>query len=323
MRVVNPKQNHVSFTSPSLVINAIWSNNPQNPFRSIFSTFSDTYTSHLHLIDFNTQTQTLTKIASVAPADLPFTPTSIHFTPKPTQCTDTFMVSGDALKLFSISRTNDILLLSTFNSQFNEFPSCGLDWSKVNPDLVATWYLNNTTSVWSVEQNKQICAFHQHFAINDMRYSPDSPDVFLLACNSGTLQINDIRFNKPATLLEIKEQEDLMQVKWSYCDSTKIATFSDVGDRIYIHDMRKPKEAFTHLKIQDNVVNSIEWSSKSADQLCIATARDKVLIWNINPGNNVLSDFTSQGEVNDVSWSNVNLEWICTCIESTVHYLHI
>ena len=82
----------------------------------------------------------------------------------------------------------------------------------------------------------------------------------------------------------------------------------------------------TQLKIAQNQVSCIDWSTSSANELCIGTTDKKVMVWVIKPSSqneNSLLEFSSDGEVNDVCWSKSNPEWIGAAMSCSVHYLHV
>ena len=117
-----------------------------------------------------------------------------------------------------------------------------------------------------------------------------------------------------------------MKLSWSSADPYRIATFSSYGDRVVVMDTRKAFEPMTQLKIAQNSVSCIDWSTSSTNELCIGTTDKKVMVWVIKPTNqneNSLLEFSADGEVNDVCWSKTNPEWIGAAMSSCVHYLHV
>ena len=91
-------------------------------------------------------------------------------------------------------------------------------------------------------------------------------------------------------------------------------------------DTRKAYEPMTQLKIAQNSVSCIDWSTASANELCIGTTDKKVMVWVIkqtNQNENSLLEFSAEGEVNDVCWSKTNSEWICAAMGNSMHYLHV
>ncbi|ELP91909.1 protein TRANSPARENT TESTA GLABRA, putative [Entamoeba invadens IP1] len=324
---VQPKQGHMSFMTQSPVMSISWSSFPTVPLRCLYTTFTDTITSHLYILQYVVQSDTITKTVSPAIHDLPFTPTAAHFTPKPVSNNDIFVTSGDGLRIFSVSTSNDVGLLETMYHPKCPLPSCGFDWCHQNPDLLCTWYLDNTCSVWNVETRQMTCTIKTKKQIFDMKFCPNSPDIYGVASEQGLLQLNDTRMDNPTMLLyQSPDAPDLMKLSWSSSDPTRIATFSSFGDRVVVMDTRKPFEPMTQLKIAQNQVSCIDWSTTSANELCIGTLDKKVMVWVIKPTNqneNSLLEFSSEGEVNDVCWSKANPEWIGAAMSSSVHYLHV
>ncbi|EDR28811.1 protein TRANSPARENT TESTA GLABRA, putative [Entamoeba dispar SAW760] len=324
---VQPKQGHLYYVAQSPVMSISWSSFTNAPLRCLYTTFTDTITSHLHILQYVVQSDTIAKTLSPAVHDLPFTPTAAHFSPKPISNNDIFVTSGDGLRVFSLSSSNDINLTATMTDQKYQLPSCGFDWCNQNPDLLCTWYLDNTCCVWNVETRRIAWSIPSKKQIFDMKYCPNSPDVYGIASEQGLLQLNDIRAERPIMLLyQSQDAPDLMKLSWSSSDPNRIATFSSYGDRVVVMDIRKPFEPMTQLKIAQNQVSCIDWSTSSANELCIGTTDKKVMVWVIKPSSqneNSLLEFSSDGEVNDVCWSKSNPEWIGAAMSCSVHYLHV
>ncbi|KAL7714765.1 Protein TRANSPARENT TESTA GLABRA [Entamoeba marina] len=324
---IQPKQGHLQFMSQAPVMSISWSSCTTVPLRCLYTTFTDSITSHLHILQYAMQPDAINKVGSPSVHDLPFTPTAAHFIPKPNAASDIFVTSGDGLRVFSVSNSNDVSLLSVLNDPKYPLPSCGFDWCYPNPDLLCTWYLDNTCCVWNTETRRIVRAIPNKEQIFDMKYSPTSPDIYGVASEQGLLQLNDIRTNRPTMILyQSHDAPDLMKLAWSSSDPTRIATFSSYGDRVVVMDTRKPFEPMTQLKIAQNQVSCIDWSINSANELCIGTADKKVMVWVIKPSNqneNSLLEFSSDGEVNDVCWSRSNPDWIGAAMSGSVHYLHV
>ena len=216
---IQPKQGHLFIPNHTPIMSVSWSSFPNAPLRSLFTTFTDRIESHLHILQYGIQSDSIVKTASPSIHDLPFTPTAAHFSPKPPVQNDLFMTSGDALRVFSVSQTNDVALISALVDGKYPLPSCGFDWCNQNPEMICTWYLDNSCTIWNVEQKRIQSAQHSQNQIYDLKFCPNSPFIYGIASEKGLLELRDTRKDKSDVLLcQTNDAPDLMKLSWSSAD---------------------------------------------------------------------------------------------------------
>ena len=324
------KRNKYQHSTP--ILNISCSNSIKTPYKCLYSTFSDTITSHIHLVEYSNQT--ISYLTHNNQIDNPFPPTAIKFIPKSICYGDNFITSGEKLRLYNLTDTNNIFQLSTIDDSFNHYPSCGFDWCQVNCDLICCWYLNNTCTVWNIKSSEIVISFGNQTTkeINDMKYSPSSPDLYVISTNYGTLQLTDIRINMNSSEIFVQKGipnttiQPLTKITWNEKDSYKIATINEEGNDLYIIDIRqshKPYKIISNTNSDDKEkITTIEWSKRKENEICIGK-RNKIEIQNINTNEIVWEENDIEDEITDICLSKVKDDLLCCCIGNDIYYYFI
>ena len=307
------------------IINLSCSYSTKYPYRCLYSSFSDTNTSHIHLIDYSTETSSFIHLTQNNPSDNPYPPTSLKCIPKSMCYGDNFITSGEKLRLYNITESNTLFQLSTIDDSFSNYPSCGFDWCCVNCDLICCWYLNNTCSVWNVETSEIIISFGDQSKkqINDMKYSPTSPDLFVVSTQEGTLQLTDIRINANSTTINVQGglKTPLTKISWNSVDSEKIATFNEIGNELFLIDIRNSQKPFKSINTTKGMIMAIDWSKSNGNMISVGMT-NRVCVMNVNT-NETVWEMEMEDEISDLCWSKVKDDLICVSIgNDIVYYSH-
>ena len=335
-------QTHYTFeTNNQSITSMTISNCETNPFRTIYSVFEERLSCpRVFMIDHDAKTDKFNEVSFLDFKEMYFSPSGVKFSYNSSPENDIFVTTGDRTRIFSVGKDNTINRLGTLSNTDVKIPSCGLDWSYIAKESLCTWNIFNKCSTWNVEEKRLVSEFDYDHFIFDMKYSPESPDVYCVSSEKGLISLKDIRDDKWNNLLEYNDKggNDVLKIAWSTYDPNKLAAVSSKGNKVIILDLRNPTENVVQLTLKDYIVSSLNWSPVNNDILLGAnqvlnqgTSQEKiqgrVLLWHTVPSKNEnekpLSESPSHGDLYDICWTKTNSEWISGVFSSTLHYFHL
>ncbi|KAI8802054.1 WD40-repeat-containing domain protein [Cladochytrium replicatum] len=239
-------------------------------------------------------------------------------------------------------------------------PLTSMDWNEVNPSLCVTSSIDTTCTVWDIntQQAKTQLIAHDK-EVYDVAFARGT-DVFASVGADGSVRMFDLRALEHSTIIYetpttghggiggAPENTPLVRIAWNKQDPNYVAAVQQDSGSVLVLDVRVPAIPVTELVNRGSVsVNAIAWAPHSSAHVCSAGDDRQAMIWDVSqlasmkknetagqgtggaagkPATSIVDPvlvYQAPAEVNQVTWSSVNPEWIAVAYGSTVQALRI
>eukprot|EP01080_Neovahlkampfia_damariscottae_P006391 gene6391-10398_t len=330
-KLTDKKKEIYTYEAPFTMYATSWSNRKDKPFRLCCGSFIEDYTNYIQIIQLN---EKLGKFENTHTIEHPYpaSKTLFHPTLDNTKVSnDLLATSGDYLRIWELKDNQKADLKSCLNTSKNsEFcaPLTSFDWNTFSPNILGTSSIDTTCTVWDIEKQAVITQLIAHDKeVFDIAFTKGK-DIFASVGADGSLRMFDLRNLEHSTIVyESQNYDPLLRLSWNKQDTNYVATIYQDGSKIIILDIRVPSVPVVELDSHTAPVNSICWAPHSSSHLCSAGDDSQVLIWELKdmpkPTNSPALSYKAQGEVNQVSWSNLNPEWVSASFDKSLQILKI
>lgn len=325
-----------TYTAPWMVYSLGWSSRPDRPYRLGFGSFIDDSAhgpNKIAVVHLNEPTQQLVLDAEES---LPYPATKVMFAPDHSGgSTDLVATSGDQMRLWEMTPNagNGMKLKATLTSSSKGAEYCApltsFDWCERNLDVLGTSSIDTTCTIWSVETGKlrtQLIAHDKE--VYDMAFASTGTDVFASVGADGSVRMFDLRSLEHSTIIyESPDLSPLLRICWNKQDSNYLATFMLDGHKVVVLDIRVPSVPAAELRGHQTSVNSMTWAPHSSCHLCTAGDDKQALIWDLStmprPIDAPILHFEAESEINSVTWSALQTDWIAIAHSNKVQTLRV
>ncbi len=153
-------------------------------------------------------------------------------------------------------------------------------------------------------------------------------NMFASSSEDGSIRLFDLRDLDHSTILfESQDQTPILRISWNNQDSHFLAGIEMDKKVINIVDQRMPLNTFAKLHAHKNIVNSVKWAPHSNCHLMSCSDDNTLMLWDLNTAPNFIDKplliYKEEVEVTNISWSEVDIEWISAVIGNKVRVLRI
>jgi WD repeat-containing protein 68 len=133
----------------------------------------------------------------------------------------------------------------------------------------------------------------------------------------------------PASGSTASDNSPLLRISWNKQDPNYIATFQIDSPNVIILDIRVPAVPVTELVGHVGNVNAVQWAPQSSGHIVTAGDDAQALVWEIvaatkgKPIHDPILTYTSEAEINQLSWNAAQPEWIAVAFGDTVQALRV
>ncbi|KAL9645046.1 hypothetical protein ABK040_004538 [Willaertia magna] len=345
-----------SYQSDWMIYAMSWSVRKDQPFRLGIGSFIEEYCNKIEIIQLNENKDQLEKVASF---EHPYPPTKIQFHPSAsTNNPDLIATSGDYLRLWQINNqqgnnNQQVSKRFTFNIDNNNSEYCApltsFDWCEMDPNIIGTCSIDTTCTIWDIPTGKaktQLIAHDKE--VYDIAFANKlsiGNNIFCTVGADGSLRMFDLRSLEHSTILyETNDLSPLLRLNWNKQDPNLLATIAMDNSKIIILDIRVPSLPLLELSSHHLPVNGVCWAPHSSCHLCSVSDDCQALIWDIsnkrttntsNAGNNnnnatavgttidPILEYHAGYEINQVSWSNLQVDWVAIGFHHTLQVLKV
>lgn len=259
------------------------------------------------------------KLKRTAFADVEFPCTKILWSPSRNN-NSVLATTSDFLRLYKYNENSEKISLATSlkkNQQTGNFcgPLTSMDWNKENSSILGVCSIDTTCTIWDLTKNEVKTSIIAHDKeVYDISFCRNE-NVFITTGGDGSVRVFDTRaLDSCSIIFESQDNYPLTRVSWNLNNPYFIAALGLDKNIIYIIDQRITNNPYAFLNYHTNVVNAVSWAPNSNAHICSVGDDKNALIWDIqlisNRSEEPLMAFNSDYEIENVSWSESNDEWI-------------
>ena len=191
------------------------------------------------------------------------------------------------------------------------------DWSIANPSKVATCSIDQTSSIWDINELKEIICFICHKKeVYDISFGKDE-FTFLTTGADGSIRLFDIRdSNNCGIVYEGEYKLPKIKLNWNHYDSNYFLTTIQDKTSFYVFDMRYSYQpVIAILNKHENAINNAVWAPKTSNIIISVSDDKKAMMWDMfnEKSNDYLSSsicYTGNKEIENVSWCEYTEDYI-------------
>ncbi len=270
---------------------------------------------YMEVIEYDTISDKMRKTASI---QVEYPPTKVMWSPS-YNSNNVLATSSDVLRLYKYNETSGKLNLACSltkqKCQNYSGPLTSMDWNKENPSIIAVCSIDTTCAIWDLTKNevKTLLIAHDK-EVYDICFGKDE-NVFLTTGADGSVRLFDTRaLDSSFVLFESLDNSPITRISWNLNDENFVAALGLDKNIIYIIDKRNSNSPYAFLNYHTNVVNAITWAPHSNANICSVGDDKSALIWDIqlisNKSEDPIMSYSANFEIENVSWSESNDEWI-------------
>ncbi|MED6171727.1 hypothetical protein PIB30_043530 [Stylosanthes scabra] len=281
-----------------------WSLRRDKTPRLAIASYLEDYTNKVELIHFNYHTFNFTTDPRLV-LDHPYAPTNLMFFPSHDDTNpDLLATSGDNLRLWQIHHDHIQLKSLLIGNKVSDHSAItSFDWAGFDPRLVATSSVDTTCTIWDIEReamNAQLVAHDKE--VYDISWG--GVNVFASVSGDGSVRVFDLRDKEKSTIIYENP----------------------------VRDCPQPTTPFMELSKHRMSVNGVSWSPDIGRHLCSVGDDSTALIWEVmetgvqgEGGGDVepLMLHGSTAEINHVSWSPMQWDWIAITFLNNLQLLRV
>jgi DDB1- and CUL4-associated factor 7 len=311
------------YRSPWQIYAMNFCTNPARSFTLALGSFVGTQYNYIQLISLNEEIEAFEPISEVEQI---YPTTKLMWCPDPSM--NILASTGDSLKLWNCD--SDMILKSNLLTESKkEFPPplTSFDWNTVNNNIIGTSSINTTCTIWDIEKETVSAHMIAHDQpAYDIAFS-QGVSIFATAGGDGSVRQFDLRNLENSTVLY--EKQDIsacLRLAWNKLEPYYLATIMLDSNSIVVLDIRHPSIPVYQLNGHINCVNTLAWSPVSSSHLITGADDHQALIWEINHASPTIDPalvYTSDSEINNLVWSNVNPDWIAFSKNKEISILRI
>lgn len=325
-----------------------WSARRDRPFRLAVGSFTLEYANKVEIVTLEDPSVGLVRRCSF---DHPYPPTKLMWLPDPEPTRrDVLATTGDYLRLWDVTPAAPVAAPGTDgasaeaqagnfsvkmrtclnNNKKTDFcaPLTSFDWNIDDPRLIGTASIDTTVSVWDIEAG---CATTQLIAhdkeVFDIAFSRGA-DTFASVGGDGSLRLFDLRTLEHSTIVyESVDLQPLIRVAWNRVDPNYVAVVLLEQPSLLIVDVRAPGVPVAVLANHASAINAAQWAPHSSVHVCSAAEDAQALIWDLaalpRPVEDPILAYTASAEINGLSWSALQNDWIAIVFGQELQILRV
>ena len=245
---------------------------------------------------------------------------------------DLIITAGDFMRLWSISDTEGISIVSLFcNDQQDVYPCpvTSVAWNPVDLSSIISTSHDGMCSIWNINTGYAIAQVaSQESPCLDVAFDPYG-ESFITVGSSGALKHYTLssphHFN---VLYSSPTNSPLLHVAWNQANPCMVAVSHADECRVSIVDIRMPNKPVVELQGHRNSINSIQWCPDSPTQLITAGGDNKILLWDITDPltlhpNDSAALMELPAEASMVSWNRFSPGYVSLSCGKEVRIYHI
>ncbi|KAM9964944.1 hypothetical protein ACTFIW_004739 [Dictyostelium discoideum] len=324
------KKRIYTYNSPWVIYGLSWSSRVNRPFRLAIGSFLEDYTNRVDVIQLNEETD---QFEVVCGFEHPYPPTKCMWIPdKNSNRPDLLATTGDYLRLWEVGSNQRSIKLKSLltNNKSSEFcaPLSSFDWNETDPSLLATSSIDTTCTIWNIETGQaktQLIAHDKE--VFDIAFARGT-DLFASVGADGSLRMFDLRNLEHSTIIyETPSFVPLLRLCWNKQDPNYLATIQQDSPKVIILDIRVPSVPAAELVFHKSAVNGISWAPHSSCHICTVSDDKQALIWDLSsmpkPIEDPLLTYNALAEINQLSWSSSQPDWIAIAFSSHLQILKV
>jgi len=333
------RREQFSLAAPWQVHSLGWSTRPDRPFRLAYGSYIEATNNKVHVAHLSPQSGGLVVDAEL---DHFYPTTKVMWIPDRTGgAADLLATSAESLRLWQMRDDGSAQLRCTLTGSSSsrttaatgESPYCApltsFDWNAQNPDILGTSSVDTTCTIWSVESQRvktQLIAHDKE--VYDMAFASTGTDIFASVGADGSVRMFDLRSLEHSTIIyESTDLVPLLRIAWNRQDSNYLATFLLDSAKVVVLDIRVPSVPAAELVGHSLSVNAISWAPHSSCHICSVAEDKQALIWDLSampkPVEAPILRYEADAEINNVSWSALQTDWIAATVGSKVQALRV
>ena len=163
----------------------------------------------------------------------------------------------------------------------------------------------------------------------DIAFSHRDEQIFISSGADGSIRRFDLRSLDHSTILyESKDRSSISKIAWNPQNENLISCLVQDKNNLLVIDNRVAMHPIADLNSHTGVINSMAWAPHSDMHICTVSDDKNAFIWNINIMNSVsceepILSYCSPGEISNVSWSNVQYDWVGIVFGSSLQLLKV
>ena len=228
--------------------------------------------------------------------------------------------SSDVMRLYKYNSDNKKLDLNLrLNNKKSKYcaPLTSFDWNRENIAILGTASIDTTCTIWDLNKTTirtQLIAHDKE--VYDIAFSLSDEHIFISTGADGSIRLFDLRSLDHSTILyETKDRSPISKIAWNLQNNNLIACLVQDKNNLLVIDNRVAMQPIADLNSHTGVINSMAWAPHSDMHICTVSDDKNAFIWNINTSNNIsceepILSYCSPSEISNVSWSNVQYDWI-------------
>jgi WD repeat-containing protein 68 len=240
--------------------------------------------------------------------------------------------SSDVVRLYHYSEEDQNLILNTtLNNKKSKYcsPLTSFDWNRENNSILGTASIDTTCTIWDLNKNTirtQLIAHDKE--VFDIAFSQHE-NVFISTGADGSIRLFDLRSLDHSTIIfEQKNGAPITKIAWNIQNNSYVSALGFENDVTYIIDTRMAMASLLELKSHTAPVTSMAWAPQSAPHICTVGSDGYVLIWNIHfqlerLTNGPALSYQAPSEISNVTWSNIQPEWIAIAFKNQLQLLKV
>lgn len=198
-------------------------------------------------------------------------------------------------------------------------------------NLIATASIDTTVTIWDIEKEKALTQLIAHDKeVMDVKWAPGamSPSTFAAVGADGSMRLFDRRQLEHSTIIyETPNANPLLRLSWNIQDYNYIAAVPMDAKSVVIIDIRVPTVPAAELKGHAGSVNAVVWAPHSSCHLCSAGEDSQAYIWDVSKMPEDIKQpilaYSAEAEVNNLTWSAANPDWIAINFADKMQLLHV
>jgi len=269
-------------------------------------------------------------IKKICSEEISFPTSKLMWTPNKTH-NNLLAASSDIIRLYKFDEETDSLTLSTsLNNKKSQYcePLTSFDWNRENNSILGTSSIDTTCTIWDLNKNTirtQLIAHDKE--VYDIAFSKEE-QIFISTGADGSIRLFDLRSLEHSTIIfESKDHIPITKVAWNVNDNYYISAISEDKNFVYVIDTRNTNQAM-ELTSHTSAVSSMAWAPHSNSHICSVGEDKFVFIWDIqrnlaNSFDGPILSYCAPGEINNVSWSEMQVNWIGIIFNNNLQLLKI
>eukprot|EP00762_Andalucia_godoyi_P001653 ANDGO_07029.mRNA.1 DDB1- and CUL4-associated factor 7 homolog len=325
---VTTRKEIYEYTAPWLVYGMAWSSRPDFPFRLAIGSFLEEYSNRVDIISLNDRTSEFERRFSF---EHPYPATRILWMPqKEPSGIDLLGSTGDYMRLWEVTPEGVQMKCCLNNNKNSEFcaPLTSFDWNETDNRILGTSSIDTTCTIWDIQTGTprtQLIAHDKE--VYDIAFAKGT-DVFASVGGDGSVRTFDLRSLDHSTVIyETPNLKPLLRLCWNKQDSNYLATVPMDSSRVIILDTRVPSIPVAELDGHTACVNAISWAPHSSCHICTAGDDAQALIWDLShmpkPIEDPILAYNAECEVNSLSWSSLQPDWVSIAVGKKIQILRV